>query len=68
MHANSFVSTWIIIDIHHITANLMTNISYEFVLGRIYKYETRTCKITILSMEMTFFDLIFKNYYGIIFT
>ena len=27
-------------------------ISYELVIGRIYKYDTRTCKITILPLNM----------------
>ena len=40
MHANSFVSTRIIIDIRDIMKNLMTTITYEFVLGRIYKSDT----------------------------
>ena len=31
-------------------------ITYDLVLDRIYKYNTRTCKITILPLEATFSD------------
>ena len=49
MHANLFVSTRIIIDILDITKIL---IIIELVLGKIYKYDPWTCKITILPLDM----------------
>ena len=51
------------------------NMSYELVLGRTYEYDTRTCEITILPLDIQnyhfafggdFLDLISKNYYEVI--